>query len=654
MNLNNITNNGDTLRKLSTQETNRQRTSNTGEVTTQSGKTIAITQPNNGGTVRKQPPLSTKTASTSTARQDLGIRTNLPANQPPAGNLQISQPRNFPHETSAPAFTFADLDNMSKGTYNVGELRLTNAGKLEKINNHVWVKSGENTIRLTPEQNFNVRDKVCQCLERKFPSSNLLESTIRPLLIGTEYRSQALSRDEIRFLITMLENERDGKPQGDYTCAKFLMLHEYKMGSREHENLVESLFVKGVATAGEKNDAKALGIARAVSANARQGVVATFLAKIKAAVRALFNAAEKVDYNEVQNLVRRQFCSEGTNPAPLVGMESKPVYFSIQALDTLIKKSENAAIFSDDFQPQTNQPVDANFWNTCKAKVGEKFIEQLGDLHTKHKDLKIQLKQSPFDLLLILNAAYSQKQSTAIFLRQTPGSNMCFFNCVVNGMLHAAAKMGNEAYKNKLIELFSMNGCKLRNPNGADVTYSYEQLPSWNGKFNILEQHVVNHIDNCNRNLPRNQKWEALSIMTALKMLGLREQTEWNNPGNWNLPPEFQPAEVAAMSPKDKILAFLKDLQKGPEKNMLFAFVEQVPLKSDSHYYTLCPPESADLEGCLVYDESGSNLIGVKVHVISDRADGPQHEYEYDKVLSVDELFGRTAETLDFTAYKLP
>lgn len=648
MDANNNIINTDNVRHLTERTIEQPQTNSTGNVSVSSGGNITIRQ-GDGGTVRNQPPMNLGNANTGIAQQDLGVQIGTQANQPVAQNLQVNQPPAFRHETTAPAFTFTQLDNLTKGTYNVGELRLTRSGALEKINNHVWVKSGENTVRLTPRQNFEVRDKVCQCLERRFQGNPMIE-TVRSLLIGADFRTHSLSRDEIRFLITMLENARDGKSADGYTSENFLRLHEYKMGNREHADEIERKFVKGVRTANDKNDAKALGIAKAVSSNASQSIVSSFLAKIRNSVLALFNGSPKADFDAVQDHVKDHFCSPSLHTNSIE--PKKRIFLPATALGTIAENVEQALSASDDVHTSGDRPAADDFWQNCQYAVGKEFIRQLDNHHVCHTLLAFNfenISQQPNILLTNLRPNSNQKTNTDVYLRQTPGSNICFFNCVVDGMLYAAGKLKNDAYAHKLQELFSPTGCKLRNRQGEEVNFHYENLATWNGKFKLLEQTVINHIDDCNQGVPETQKWNSVSIMTSLRILGLREIADWENPSNWQF------GFDSGRSDKDRVLAFLQNLKAPKDQNALFAFVETVVSKNDSHYFTLCPPkEGANLEDNLVYDKSGTNLLGVKVHVISDRADGPDGAYEYDKLLSIDKLMGSSAEgTLDFTAFTL-
>lgn len=124
------------------------------------GRTIPLGDGNH--TVQMQPSpgqgIAGQTTSTATTPAQARANLGLPPQsvQPrPIDNRQI-EPR--------PKFTFNELKKISDGKYNVGEVRLNEKGKLEKINNHVGYYSDQNNVRTSQSENLKIRQQVCSVI----------------------------------------------------------------------------------------------------------------------------------------------------------------------------------------------------------------------------------------------------------------------------------------------------------------------------------------------------------------------------------------------------------------------------------------------------------------------------------------------------------
>ena len=105
-------------------------------------------------------------------------------------------------------FTFDDLRNKVNGDYNVGELRFE-GGKLHSINSHqFW--TALNNVTTQPAENLLTRNAVMALLDSKFGgNANLTVALVevRAKLLGDGASTRPISRDEVRFMINLLESE---------------------------------------------------------------------------------------------------------------------------------------------------------------------------------------------------------------------------------------------------------------------------------------------------------------------------------------------------------------------------------------------------------------------------------------------------------------
>lgn len=118
-------------------------------------------------------------------------------------NMGVSRPLAYGFDK------FDRLDTITSGRYNKGELRLNGDGQFEKVNNFVWHTDQNDTI-LTNDQNVDVRTAVFDCLNDKFtPNGNRLDD-VRNFLLGAEFRTSTLTRDEVHNLIKLFKNVGSG------------------------------------------------------------------------------------------------------------------------------------------------------------------------------------------------------------------------------------------------------------------------------------------------------------------------------------------------------------------------------------------------------------------------------------------------------------
>ena len=103
--------------------------------------------------------------------------------------------------------SFSQLNKLTHGTYNMGELRLNAKGEFEKINNHVH-RTGKNVVTTSADDNKKVRWAVFQTLESHYKglvSNDVIDKVRDHLNIGRR-ATMSISRDEIAALISQLES----------------------------------------------------------------------------------------------------------------------------------------------------------------------------------------------------------------------------------------------------------------------------------------------------------------------------------------------------------------------------------------------------------------------------------------------------------------
>ena len=158
-------------------------------------------------------------------------------------NMGVSRPLAYGFDK------FDRLDTITSGRYNKGELRLGDEGQFEKVNNFVWHTDRNNTI-LTNDQNVDVRKAVFDCLNDKFGKGGNEEriNEVRKFLLGTEFRTSTLSRDEVHNLIKLFKNAGNDDVKWKTGMENLRKLAEYKhgvVGQTEADRKVADGMLKG-------------------------------------------------------------------------------------------------------------------------------------------------------------------------------------------------------------------------------------------------------------------------------------------------------------------------------------------------------------------------------------------------------------------------
>jgi len=104
------------------------------------------------------------------------------------------------------AISLEAFRKICNGTENVGEIRLNaSATGLEKVNNHVY-KTSKNNVRLTAEDNRQVRSALVSALARKITDPEVIKK-LNDQLLGNGNDVYSLSRDYVRHLIAAATSE---------------------------------------------------------------------------------------------------------------------------------------------------------------------------------------------------------------------------------------------------------------------------------------------------------------------------------------------------------------------------------------------------------------------------------------------------------------
>ena len=521
-------------------------------------------------------------------------------------------------EGGNPAFSFASLDEITSGDFNVGELKIKADGSLGKINNHVRGFRWKNKVKLTPEQNLEVRKQTWKCLEMtcndpahqaEFPGRGKLE-TVKKLLLNERDRTVALSRDEVHFLIAMLKTDAPASP---YKAENFKKLHEFKIGKEANASEVRT-FIKGLA-AGNSDTQKR--VARSVSANAQQSIVSFVLNEIKNFFLGLFGNGTFVKRDVVESGLKNEFGSTGN-------LNERRNYdvFGKKSLDKVFESLERNFRLPENLKLERNVPIrtrdnnDPNhFLVNVKREVCNRVQREISD------------QADGLNPYRVLNG------NGRIHMRQTPGSRVYG----VVSMINAVCQSGNEDAIRRLKERFTDDGCTLLDNKGNLVTYKYkdfltrdDNLPG-DDNLSPFERIVMKHV-------------KELNVLNSSDILGNVYSILGFNGHELNTPYETDHVvdkDDAEGKGEDFVRILLKEKAfKGiqgkniPGRNIVCAsqgsLTHPTEGGDDWHYYSLRLPET-EARANMVFE--GGRPVGVKVHVVSSQPDGPNGECEFDHVL---------------------
>lgn len=507
-------------------------------------------------------------------------------------------------EGGDPTFSFAKLDEITSGDFNVGELKINADGSLDKINNHVRGFRWKNKVKLTPEQNLEVRKQTWKCLEmtckdpdrlNEFPGRMKLE-TVKKLLLNERDRTVALSRDEVHFLIAMLKT---GNPASPYTAANFKKLHEFKIGKEANAREVQT-FIKGLA---EGNSDTQKRVARSVSANAQQSIVSFVLNEIKNFFHGLFGGRTFVRCDKVESGLKNEFGSTGN----LKKRENYDV-FAKNSLDVVLESVARKYQLPENMRLERNVPI------------RNQDNDDPNHFHVNVKREVCNLVQREIsDQVYGLNPYRVLEGNGSVRMRQTPGSRVYG----VVSMINAVCQSGDENAIRILKERFTEDGCTLLDKDGNPVVYKYENFLAGDNNLSPFERIVEQHVENCNMSYTSDVLGDVYDI------LGFDGREVHNTYDSDSVVDE----EVAAAK-GEKFVNELSKVQFSKGRNIVCASLGSLthPTEGEDewHYYSLRLPESDAMRN-MVFE--GDRPVGVRVHVISSRPDGPNGEYEFDHVL---------------------
>ena len=107
-------------------------------------------------------------------------------------------------------YGFNDLKKTVNGTHNIGELRFSSLDdRIHTINSHN-IRTSKNNVISTGADNLVTRNAVLRLLEEQFGDNAKLGvalNEIRERLVGGTNGLKPISRDEVRFMISLLESE---------------------------------------------------------------------------------------------------------------------------------------------------------------------------------------------------------------------------------------------------------------------------------------------------------------------------------------------------------------------------------------------------------------------------------------------------------------
>ena len=536
------------------------------------------------------------------------------------------------------AFTYKQLEEISSGDYNVGEIALNWKGKLKKINNQTGFFAYKNTTVSSSADNARLRNQIYSCIvdhqqETGHPLSDKAKAALADILFGEGRNIQSLSRDELGCLLAGVEaGKLDDKSRQGMLKTRLEDIRMFKTGDWEKSPTWRN------AKAALPQD----------SANDNEAIKASYLSRMKDLIKGLKtdpgNAiVSQVSANAKQDAMRNSlrdsfrgigladekghssFNQDGlANVAGLLAKLKKTAGDLIK--DSGFKPDGKICIHRDDFEAIVNAAV-VNAKNPGQAygQVAwglENFVAgrvRRRDSAQTNPALALEANSVPNAKKTYIRQSDYKKDINGV--SKAHGSNFCFFNSVINAVL----ANGKPEAQDKLKGLFNKQGFTLHDKKGEKSSYKYGGGDmSHDGSLSYYEQALNMHFKKFNG---ANYNYSAGHPEDAAKALGMKvvipsttdrflfgvQETHDREPGK-------DPKTI--FTSKDVEPAYVGELKENIKAgNFVTMFVSDFP--NDSHFVAVKGIELL---------KNGS----VKVSVVDDRPHGGS--YEYDRTLTFNEF----------------
>ena len=550
---------------------------------------------------------------TANASAQLNVSTGATQTQPiqnrtvaPAGQKKAPPPKSY-------NFTFKQLDDISKGKYNVGEIALDKKGKLTKINNHVHY-TDKNNVVTTPQDNTRLRRQVYDCIMDKYKFKGEAKSALEKLLFAEGRASLSLGRDELRLI---LKGAEDGRLASDYDglIADLSDIRAFKTGDMDDPNdaskMNERGLIKGLKTDFENN------VVRQVSKNAK------------------FDIAYSLVDNEQTGF---NFTDGMGSATGLLNAVYQKTTDGLGKLYTLapnrIDVDNRLQVYRKDVLNLASREMARLVMENCpteslRTALADRLMPQIVNYCKERLDRRNPVHANPGAIL----KHNSENPEAKMYIRQTfnncdrggkperLGSQFCFFNSVFNAVIASNNKNAHD----KLAGMFDEGGFTLSDNDRKSHTYSYDDpnLPG-TGSYSLYEEAMNAHFK-------------------------LVKGPKYNYGGG-------EPRDAG------RVLGMVEVDAEGVSK---YAFPDGADGQNEAELQRNCVNELNEhiQNGKFVIYGTGDHFVAikglellengsVKMSVVDDTANA-NYMFEYDKILAKDQ-FKRVCENLSFTVLEFP
>lgn len=624
-------------------------------------------------------PSSVDTNVTTNVTTQLGVQ-NTPVQPQPienrtvaaAGQTTAADQANAPRP-KAYKFTFAQLEAICDGEYNVGEVALDKNGKLTKINNHVTMSFLNKTV-MSPADNARLRQQIYDCIVDQFDADQLdgdlaqdvkdaLTNNLKDILFGEGRDSQSLSRDELGYLLRIgiksdfllnnpdvlkdkmaeIRNFKQGRWEESATWqsskeALILERNSNPSNDRIRSRYLQTMqsMIKGLDTV-DRQQVRDPGEGMIVSAALKQGNLSNVCAVSVNAKRDVVRNALRPFADEL----KRQLFADAPNGLKSVVGLRRHVHVNELTFggvpEDILNNAVNrdlrldsetfggVCIYKDDFAALVTAAVeqvnvqDVSNEDRLKSNFCEKLMELLKNFAKSRLDRLNGPHTNPAKALqaktYLRQSFYSYDKGGK---KTTVGTNFCFMNSVINSVLAS----NNAKAKAKLAEIFTENGFKLYNNNGRRQMHTIDNgLLSKDGNISFYEQSLNQHFKQVKG---KQYDYSAGDNADAEKVLGMRKV---------NLPEQEGVAYGDPSKYKANFTTFLNTLNGHLRSGRFVTYCD------GSHFVAV----------------KGIELLkngAVKMSIVDDRAN-EKGKYEYDRTFMPSEFYNMCAN-LSFDVLEWP
>lgn len=566
---------------------------------------------------------------TANASMRLGMPTATSQNQP-VGSRKVGAAEQAEVPEKSYKFTFRQLDDIAKGTYNVGEVVLGKGGVLMKANNHVH-RTKKNTVITSPQENARLRQQVFDCIADQYRLGGGEKEILKGILLDGGRASLSLSRDELGRLLKGVKDGQLGNGIDDLK-ADLDDIRKFKIGDWVNTRAWQGMQANYQKSKDQIIEVKVDGAPADILQSALR---ADFMRKMRdgGLIKGLQTDIDNDVVREVSENAKFDFARSLVDNEQ-VRYNNGGMGFARRLLESLFRATRQPGqygnqkidnrlqIYRGDVlnlvhasMPVLNNKVrDGRFisWEERAKSFANELLKKVEDFCETRLARRDPDYANPGKIL----ENNAKPDGRKMYIRQTfnrcdidgkpgeLGSQFCFFNSVVNAVM-AGGRPEDQA---KLSEMFTKQGFTLRDRDGNPHTYAYDSqaLPR-GGNYSLYEETLNEHFKLIKDERYYYSAGDASDAAIALGMNGV----EWSGQSEY-----AYPGEGENRSEEVRQRACVNDLNKFINDGKFVTYCE------DGHYVAVKGLELAD---------DGS----VKLSIVDDRADR-NGRYEYEKTYAKD------------------